>query len=157
MTCRKLLGLSATALLVAGSAVAQTTQPPAATRPPAAAMDREAPAGAAVPSSFGGVKAGDLIGKDVYNGNGDRIGEIDDIILNRSSKATAAVVGVGGFLGVGERKVALPMNQLAMKGDRVVAATSMTKDDLERMAEYQERQDDQWERFDRNRTFDDMR
>jgi sporulation protein YlmC with PRC-barrel domain len=109
----------------------------------------EAPAGTTMASrSFATMRASDLIGKSVYNRAGERIGEIDEVVTNRSSRATAAVVGVGGFLGVGERKVTVPLSQLQMQGDRIVAPTLM-KEDLQRATVYQERD---WDRYDRART-----
>jgi sporulation protein YlmC with PRC-barrel domain len=47
------------------------------------------------------------LGEGVYNRSGERIGEIDDLLIDKSGKVLAAVVGVGGFLGMGEHKVAI--------------------------------------------------
>lgn len=157
----KLLGLSTAVLFAAGPALAQTTAPsaPPATTAPPAATTREAPAGAATTgaaSAFARMKASDLIGKAVYDTSGDRVGEIDDVVINKQNKATAAVLGVGGFLGIGEKKVAVPMNQLAMQGDRIVAS-GLTKDSLERMAKYEEREGDEWDRYDRERPLGEVR
>jgi sporulation protein YlmC with PRC-barrel domain len=44
-----------------------------------------------------------ILGKDVYNEAGDKIGEIEDLIVTPSRSLSYAIVGVGGFLGVGER------------------------------------------------------
>ena len=49
-----------------------------------------------------------IMGKAVYNDNNDKIGEVDDLIFSRNNSATFAIIGVGGFLGVGKHDVAVP-------------------------------------------------
>lgn len=54
--------------------------------------------------------ASDIIGQTVYSGTGDEaknIGKISDIVLSPSGEAEAAVIGVGGFLGIGKKDVAI--------------------------------------------------
>jgi sporulation protein YlmC with PRC-barrel domain len=53
-----------------------------------------------------------LEGLEVYNSNNENIGDISELILDRSGKVQAVVVGVGGFLGVGAREVAFPFDQI---------------------------------------------
>ena len=53
-----------------------------------------------------------LEGLAVYNANNERIGEINEMLVDSSGKIHAAVIGVGGFLGIGERDVAVPFGQL---------------------------------------------
>jgi sporulation protein YlmC with PRC-barrel domain len=59
-------------------------------------------------------RASEAMGLAVYNRAGERIGEIDDMILDGSGRVAAAVVGVGGFLGMGERKVAVAFRAFEM-------------------------------------------
>lgn len=59
-------------------------------------------------------RASEAIGMSVYNRAGERIGEIDDVIVDGAGRVMAAVVGVGGFLGIGERKVAVTFRSLEM-------------------------------------------
>jgi sporulation protein YlmC with PRC-barrel domain len=59
-------------------------------------------------------RASEAMGLAVYNRGGERIGEIDDMILDGSGRVTAAIVGVGGFLGMGERKVAVTFSSFVM-------------------------------------------
>lgn len=61
---------------------------------------------------MGQVMASDLIGTKVVGANNESIGEVNDVIMDRDGKAVAAIIGVGGFLGVGERDVAVPFNSL---------------------------------------------
>jgi len=56
--------------------------------------------------------ASDLIGTRVVSSNNESIGDINDVIVDRNGQVMAAVVGVGGFLGIGEKDVAVPFNTL---------------------------------------------
>jgi sporulation protein YlmC with PRC-barrel domain len=58
------------------------------------------------------VMASDLIGTRVVGANNESIGDINDVIMDRNGQIMAAVVGVGGFLGIGEKDVAVPFNAL---------------------------------------------
>jgi sporulation protein YlmC with PRC-barrel domain len=53
-----------------------------------------------------------LIGVNVYNDNNDKIGDIQELIVDKSGKVDNVVLGVGGFLGMGEHYVAVPMEKL---------------------------------------------
>jgi putative membrane protein len=53
-----------------------------------------------------------LIGRTVENSNGDNLGEINNVIINETGNVVAAVLGVGGFLGIGEKNVAVPFDAL---------------------------------------------
>jgi sporulation protein YlmC with PRC-barrel domain len=50
--------------------------------------------------------------EDVYDNQENKIGEVNDILLDSNGKIAAVIVGVGGFLGVGEKDVAVPFNSL---------------------------------------------
>src|SRR5512143_1047143 len=53
-----------------------------------------------------------LIGVNVYNDNNEKIGDIEELIIDKSGKVDNVVLGVGGFLGMGEHYVAVPMEKL---------------------------------------------
>lgn len=55
------------------------------------------------------ISASTYIGSTVYNAQNESIGDINDLIIDRNGGIVAAVVGVGGFLGIGEKNVAVPM------------------------------------------------
>jgi predicted outer membrane protein/sporulation protein YlmC with PRC-barrel domain len=59
-----------------------------------------------------------LKGLDVYNSNNEKIGDVNEILVDRNGKAENVVIGVGGFLGLGERDVAIPFNALQWAMDR---------------------------------------
>ena len=56
-----------------------------------------------------------LVGTSVYDQSNNKIGSIDDLLLDSSGKIKAAVIGVGGFLGVGSKDVAIPFEALSMQ------------------------------------------
>lgn len=98
----------------------------------------EAEAQPAQPLSEMQVSAEELIGKSVANPNGENLGEIEDLVINPQSEEMFAVVGVGGFLGLGEKKVTIPYNDLQMAGDQIIVLTAQTKDQLKELPEYLE-------------------
>lgn len=57
--------------------------------------------------------------KSVYDPNDNKIGEITDVLVDREGNATALIVGVGGFLGIGEKEVVVPFKavQVTTKND----------------------------------------
>ena len=105
-----------------------------------------------IPTEFRTMRTDQLVGKSVYNSSGERVGEIDQIVVNRNSRATAAVVGVGGFLGMGEKKVVVPFDNMRMQGDRIIAP-GLTKDGINSMQSYQ---GDGWYRYENNRTLGEL-
>lgn len=67
-------------------------------------------------ASKGLVLTSGLVGQTVYNGAADdaaTIGEVTDLVLSPDGNAVAAIIGVGGFLGVGQKDVAVSLDQLA--------------------------------------------
>lgn len=60
----------------------------------------------------GAWRVADLTGKDVYGIDGEDIGEINDVIIGRDGRVTAIIVGVGGFLGIGQKDVAVSMEAM---------------------------------------------
>ena len=57
-------------------------------------------------------RASKLEGLNVYNTNDEKIGDISELIVDTNGKIQAVVIGVGGFLGLGERDVAVPFDQI---------------------------------------------
>ena len=66
--------------------------------------------------------ASDLIGTRVVSANNESIGDINDVIVDRNGQVMAVVVGVGGFLGIGEKDVAVPFNSLEFANDQQASA-----------------------------------
>jgi predicted outer membrane protein/sporulation protein YlmC with PRC-barrel domain len=71
-------------------------------------------------------RASKLEGLNVYNNNDEKIGDISELIVDNSGKIQAVVVGVGGFLGIGERDVAIPFEQIRFVNEPRATATTAT-------------------------------
>jgi sporulation protein YlmC with PRC-barrel domain len=68
-----------------------------------------------------------LEGLDVYSSNnGDKIGDISDLVLDSSGKVQAVVIGVGGYLGIGKRNIAVPLGQIKFVNEPRGIATGTT-------------------------------
>ena len=107
-------GLVGTALLATAS-FAQT---------PTATTDRAnmAPAASDSSSYQGTWRASKLVGLSVYNDNNESLGSINDLLTDKSGNIKAVVIGVGGFLGVGEHLVAVPMDKIKFVNEPVAYA-----------------------------------
>jgi len=70
--------------------------------------------------------------QSVYDPSNSKIGEIDDVLLSPDGKVNALIVGVGGFLGMGEKHVALPFSAVkhTAKGGKVYLTLDTTRDAL---------------------------
>ena len=123
---RTLLATTALATLIATGAFAQTATTPA----PAEAPATETAPAAPVVRAEGSLMT-NIIGESVYNGTADdaqSIGQVSDVVFDENGKAKSAVIGVGGFLGIGAKDVAFDYDKLQWvekNGDRwLVAETS---------------------------------
>lgn len=124
---RTLMATTALATLLVSGAYAQDATAPAETTAPT--VQEAAPAAIVDPAE--GVLATNVIGESVYNGTADdaeSIGKVSDVVLDEAGKAQSVVIGVGGFLGIGDKKVAYDFSKLQWaekNGDRwLVAETS---------------------------------
>jgi len=86
-------------------------------------------------SSHGWSVKDKIMGKSVYNESKEKIGTIDDLIVTNDKSLSYAIIGVGGFLGMGKHDVAIPMSQLKAEQDGFVLPGA-TKDALKAMPEY---------------------
>ena len=84
-------------------------------------------------------RASRIIGMDVVNDKDQTIGKVDDILIGPGDKATAAVVSVGGFLGIGAKLVAVPFDQLqpAANDPKSLTMPNASKEQLKSMPEFQ--------------------
>jgi len=103
-------------MLLASAAFAQSPTTPADTSKapaPATASDMS--------SSFQGTwRASKLVGLSVYNDSNESLGSINDLLTDKSGDIKAVVIGVGGFLGVGEHLVAVPLDKVKFVTEPVV-------------------------------------
>src|SRR5262245_55553116 len=79
-----------------------------------------------------------VIGATVKNNANETIGKIDDIIIRPDDRVLFAVLSVGGFLGIGDKLVVVPYEQLTFEGDKVVLPGG-TKDGLKALPEFKYR------------------
>ncbi|MBY3242158.1 PRC-barrel domain containing protein [Rhizobium laguerreae] len=86
------------------------------------------------------ISANTYIGQSVYNGNNESIGSVNDLILKKDGGMVAAIVGVGGFLGIGEKNVAVPMEKITVaqntQDGSVKLTTSETAESLKAAPEF---------------------
>ena len=80
--------------------------------------------------------ASDIVGKSAYDSNGQSIGSINDLLIDSQGQVRAAVVDVGGFLGMGQHTVAIDWDQLKINPSSNRVTVSMTKDQLKSAPEY---------------------
>ena len=74
-----------------------------------------------------------FLGAVVTNTTGESIGDINDVVFDTSGRVSTAVLGVGGFLGVGEKSVAVPFRSLTLKvgpGDTHIIEVALSKEVL---------------------------
>ena len=87
------------------------------------------------------LEADDLTGASAYDVNDKRIGEVSELLLADDGKITAAIVDVGGFLGIGEKPVQLELSKLDIlrseDGGDVRVYISMSEEELESLPEYE--------------------
>lgn len=79
-----------------------------------------------------GMQASNLIGADVKTASNKDVGSVDDLIIDKDGQVVAIVVGVGGFLGMGQKDVAISWDKVTKSGGSdEQGLTSGTSDDLE--------------------------
>ena len=132
------------ALGLAPEAMAQTTPP--AQRVPAVEVPKTPVPGQIVVQEANTVLAkGDLIGQPVYAPDKAKIGNISDLILSKDGRTVEGyVIGVGGFLGIGEKSVALKMDKLKINtaaDGTMELAMDMTKDELSNTPSFKSKRD----------------
>ena len=143
----------ATASVLAPAAFAQSATQPSTTAPAATqttpatpnamapAENTQAAAGSYLTQqSPDQVSANTYIGQSVYNGSNQSIGKVNDLIMQKQGGIVAAVIGVGGFLGIGEKNVAVPINSVTVaqnsQDGSVKLTTTETADSLKAAPEF---------------------
>ena len=129
-----------------GASVASAQQSaPTSAQAPAAPVAGRAPLGVTVIQLeeivVGWSTRRDLMDKTVVNDQNEKIGKVDDLILSpgkagNTPAATFAIVGVGGFLGIGKREVAIPTDQLKLHSKKLILSGA-TKEALKAMPPFE--------------------
>lgn len=86
-----------------------------------------------------GMQASDLIGATVRTASDEDAGEVSDLIIDQDGRVVAVVVGVGGFLGMGEKRVAISWDEVTQGGtaDELELQIDQTREELSLAPEYQ--------------------
>jgi sporulation protein YlmC with PRC-barrel domain len=116
MASKALIAALLTTVLFAGTTAAQTI--PSKTDALATDTHRE-----------GEWRASKLVGVNVYNNANEKIGDINDVIVDRSGKVAEVILGVGGFLGMGEHYVAVAYDKLKWVNEPVSSTTAARSSD----------------------------
>jgi len=98
---------------------------------PEPAMAADAPSG----GEPGSMSLEEVLGSSVVNQNGEEVGTIEDLVVK--DDAHYAVLSVGGFLGLGEKNVAVPLDELKLGEDEAYLMSAQTEEQLEEMPEYE--------------------
>jgi sporulation protein YlmC with PRC-barrel domain len=77
-----------------------------------------------------------ILGKDVYNDKNEKIGVVDDLIITPDRSLSYAIIGAGGFLGIGKHDVAIPVGQFKEDKGKIVLAGA-SKDALKAMPKFE--------------------
>jgi sporulation protein YlmC with PRC-barrel domain len=124
-------------LLVAGAA-AQSAPAPGTTREPT--VTRPATPGVTVPTTLNEVYASNLMGASVKSAQGESLGKIDELVIDpQDARIKAAIVSVGGVLGLGAKSVAIPWDRITMGtgADRDTMIVAMGREELEKAPGWQ--------------------
>ena len=129
---KKLLITTAAAALLAGSAYSQSPAPQTTGSAAKGQVVMQQTADQFLASKFKGT--------DVMGPNNEKVGDVSDILFDKDGKILAYVVGVGGFLGIGSKDIALNPSafqvQPATDKENMKLKLAMTKDELKNMAEF---------------------
>ena len=119
-------GIAGSALLASVAFAQSPSSPSDSTKmaPPAKSDTASTPASN---SSFqGNWRASKMVGLNVYNDKNESVGSINDLLTDKNGKIVAVVIGVGGFLGVGEHLVAVPFEKVKFSSEPVAYTGTST-------------------------------
>ena len=159
---KKLLVTTAIGGLIATGALAQTPppasppakSPPAVTQPAPAEKAQPAPADKAQPAARADAKnmviaeqkpdqwlASKFKGTDVIGPQNEKIGDVADVLFDKSGRIEAVIIGVGGFLGIGQKQVALSLASFDVvpadsNNSNPKLRLNMSKEQLQQAAEF---------------------
>lgn len=140
-------------IIAAASLVALTAMPAFAQDAAPSRMKNEPPAPAESTAqtpkgdvmTTGQISASKLLDETVMNEANESVGDVNDVLLSPDGKVASVVVGVGGFLGMGEKNVVLPFDNLKFARDNdndLVVTTNVTKESLQAAPAYDNKAND---------------
>ncbi|CAO3446938.1 hypothetical protein [Azospirillum argentinense] len=142
---REIIAAASVLALMTGTAMAQTTSPttgsPTTGAPTATEMNKS---GSATTGSAAGLTSGTLasaenmMGKNVYGTDNEKVGEVEDIILDSNGQARQLVISSGGFLGIGEKQIAVDIGNANWDAQQErVQLSGLTRDQVKEMPEFE--------------------
>ncbi|TWA82505.1 sporulation protein YlmC with PRC-barrel domain [Azospirillum brasilense] len=146
---REIIAAASVLALMTGTAMAQTTSPttgsPTTGAPTATEMNKSGSApGSAATGSAAGLTGGqmasaeNMMGKNVYGSDNEKVGEVEDVILDSNGQARQLVISSGGFLGIGEKQIAVDIGNATWDAQQErVQLSGMTRDQVKDMAEFE--------------------
>lgn len=160
---KKLMLTTALSGMMIGGAAAQSTQPVSPGVKEAERAANSSPSMSGANAKFINAQAGDqwlsshFIGVDVIGPDNEKIGDVADILFDRNGAVVGYVVGVGGFLGIGAKNVALAPSSFqvipahadrattgvasTMADDDIKLKLTMTKDQIKQAAPFEAKRD----------------
>jgi sporulation protein YlmC with PRC-barrel domain len=135
----KRLFLSASLLALTGGLALAQMQSPSQTSPMQAPSQGAPTAAPSSNLSTARLIISDIYKANVYDNAENKIGDITDLVINRDGDITTAVIGVGGFLGAGQKDIAVPFKELKItsRNDKEWLVLNRTKDQLKSMPAYE--------------------
>src|SRR6185437_3120831 len=115
-------GVAGSMLLASAAFAAENST--TATSDKAAAPQATAQASTTDASFKGDWRASKVVGLNVYNAQNENVGSINDLLMDKSGSIKAAVISVGGFLGMGARLVAVPFDKIKFSEQPVASASA---------------------------------
>lgn len=151
---REIIAAASVLALMTGTAMAQSSPPATGTTtgaPTATEMNKSGntmPGGSASGSAATGsasdltggqmASAETMMGKNVYGTDNEKVGEVEDIILDSNGKAQQLVISSGGFLGIGEKQIAVDIGKANWDAQQErVQLSGMTRDQVKDMPEFE--------------------
>jgi hypothetical protein len=138
---KKLLITAATSALLIGTAIAQEPQSGAPESSATSGLGTAQEQLVMLQQTADQFLASKFKGTDVIDSQNERIGSVNDVLFDKDGKIVAYVVGVGGFLGIGAKDIALKPSAFEMQpatdeASKKLKLTMMSKDDLKAMSEF---------------------
>lgn len=106
---------------------------------PAIAADEPVPpAGAQGTQQLPTMRVDQLEDMTVINEKGENVGDVNEIVRSKDDQRVYAIIGVGGFLGIAEHDIPISLQDLTLRGERLMLPPGTTKDQLRNLPEYDE-------------------
>lgn len=97
--------------------------------------------------------ASELIGQTVKGTSGKELGDVNNLVVDEKGDVTAAVIGVGGILGIGEKNIAVPFASLAQQKDEdgnPFIVVNLTKEQIEKAPEFKSNEPTMMEKIEKS-------